>query len=210
MHTSDTPRPLRRLRYRPQPAAASSSTHLAPPSVSGLAESSVDGATAAAIMAQAQAGSTATLHIRCARDGKASRVIAGTTQRRLRGAPTTHAHGGAAGTSATISTVLCSGRRMWRTGSRRCEPVRRLDVGGSAQVSQQYIGSLRSGSAPSGLDKTDAPRPLRHSRSALASSSSTARAHATPAKTLFATSSCPSWNVPKRRTWTQPRWKRSI
>ncbi|SJX65598.1 Ste20-like kinase Don3 [Sporisorium reilianum f. sp. reilianum] len=172
-------------------AAASSTSCLVPPSASGLAESSVDVATAAATMASAQDGSTATLHIRCARDGKAS--------------PSHSRNTSAASTSRP--TEARTRRSSWNerndingtvlkeadvaNGLETLRPVRRLDVGGSARISQQYIGSSRSDSAPSGLDKAgqaDASSPqrkqLRHSRSALASSSSTARAHATAGENL--------------------------
>ncbi|GAK67061.1 uncharacterized protein PAN0_016d5287 [Moesziomyces antarcticus] len=170
-------------------AAASSASHLAPPSASGLAESSVDIATAAATMASSHAGSTATQHIRCARDGKAS---------------PSHSRNGSAASSASRpdsrprrsswnerndinGTVLREGDVA--NGLETLRPVRRLDAGGSAKLSQQYIGSLRSGSAPSGLEKSGelaeaVPRALRHSRSALASSSSTAQAHATAGENL--------------------------
>lgn len=167
-------------------AAASSSSHLAPPSVSGLAESSVDGATAAAIMAQAQAGSTATLHIRCARDGKASpshsrnnsaASSARSTEARTRRSSFNARHD-------INGTVLKPGDVA--SGHETLRPVRRLDVGGSAAASEAFIGSLRSGSAPQGLDQAARPadRPLRHSRSALASSSSTTKAHASAGENL--------------------------
>ncbi|SOV07741.1 Ste20-like kinase Don3 [Ustilago sp. UG-2017a] len=168
-------------------AAASSTSHLAPPSASGLAESSLDIATAAATMASSHAGSTATQHIRCARDGKAS---------------PSHSRNGSAASSSR-STETRTRRSSWNernningtvlkegdvaNGLETLRPVRRLDAGGSAKISQQYIGSLRSGSAPSGLDKTadgSPQRQLRHSRSALASSSSTAKAHATAGENL--------------------------
>ncbi|SNX86636.1 probable Ste20-like kinase Don3 [Melanopsichium pennsylvanicum] len=170
-------------------AAASSTSHLAPPSASGLAESSVDIATAAATMASSHAGSTATQHIRCARDGKAS---------------PSHSRNGSAASSSR-STENRPRRSSWNerndingtvlregdvtNGLETLRPVRRFDAGGSAKISQQYIGSLRSGSAPSGLDKKattegSAQRHLRHSRSALASSSSTAKAHATAGENL--------------------------
>ncbi|SPO31274.1 probable Ste20-like kinase Don3 [Ustilago trichophora] len=173
-------------------AAASSTSHLAPPSASGLAESSVDIATAAATMASSHAGSTATQHIRCARDGKAS---------------PSHSRNGSAASSAR-STEIRTRRSSWNerndingtvlkeadvaNGLETLRPVRRLDAGGSAKISQQYIGSLRSGSAPSGLDKAgkaaqadgSPQRQLRHSRSALASSSSAAKAHATASENL--------------------------
>lgn len=144
-------------------------------------------------MTQAQAGSSATLHIRCARDGKVS---------------PSHSRNNSAASSARSSetrtrrssfnerndingTVLKEADVA--SGLETLRPVRRLDAGASAQTSQQFIGNPRSGSAPSGLDKKDkdAPssasspqRPLRHSRSALASSSSTARAHATAGENL--------------------------
>ncbi|KAJ9475527.1 Sporulation-specific protein 1 [Pseudozyma hubeiensis] len=174
-------------------AAASSVSHLAPPAASGLAESSVDVATAAATLASAEPGSTATLHIRCARDGKAS---------------PSHSRNNSAASSAR-STETRTRRSSWNerndingtvlkeadvaNGLDTLRPVRRLDAGGSSRASQQYIGSLRSGSAPSGLDKSGRPiqaggaspqRALRHSRSALASSSSTAKAHATAGENL--------------------------
>jgi serine/threonine-protein kinase 24/25/MST4 len=140
-------------------------------------------------MASSHAGSTATQHIRCARDGKAS---------------PSHSRNGSAASSASRpdsrprrsswnerndinGTVLREGDVA--NGLETLRPVRRLDAGGSAKLSQQYIGSLRSGSAPSGLDKSGelgeaVPRALRHSRSALASSSSTAQAHATAGENL--------------------------
>lgn len=171
-------------------AATSSTSHLAPPSASGLAESSVDVATAAATMASSHAGSTATQHIRCARDGKAS---------------PSHSRNNSAASSSR-STETRTRRSSWNerndingtvlkeadvaNGLETLRPVRRLDAGGSAKISQQYIGSLRSGSAPSGLDKAgnvadgSPQRQLRHSRSALASSSSAAKAHATAGENL--------------------------
>lgn len=174
-------------------AAASSTSHLAPPSASALAESSVDIATAAATMASSHAGSTATQHIRCARDGKAS---------------PSHSRNGSAASSSR-STETRTRRSSWNerndingtvlkeadvaNGLETLRPVRRLDAGGSAKISQQYIGSWRSGSAPSGLDKASQAgqqgagspqRALRHSRSALASSSSAAKAHATAGENL--------------------------
>lgn len=171
-------------------AAASSTSHLAPPSASGLAESSVDLTTAAAALASARPGSTATQHIRCARDGKAS---------------PSHSRNGSAASSSQ-STETRTRRSSWNerndingtilkeadvaSGTETLRPVRRLDAGASAQVSQQYLGNLRSGSAPTNLDKSGKPRDvspqrhLRHSRSALASSSTTARAHATAGENL--------------------------
>lgn len=174
-------------------AAASSTSHLSPPSVSALAASTVDVSTAAATLASAEPGSTATLHIRCARDGKAS---------------PSHSRNNSAASSSR-STETRPRRSSWNerndingtvlkeadvaNGLETLRPVRRLDATGSAQASQQYMASLRSGSAPSGLDKSGEPlaadpgspqRALRHSRSALASSSSTAQPHATAGENL--------------------------
>ncbi|PWY99358.1 Pkinase-domain-containing protein [Testicularia cyperi] len=159
--------------------------HLAPPTSGSAVFGSVDVATAAATMASSHSGSTATQHIRSARDGKPSpshsRQGSGASQD-----PTRSRRSSFNERNDINGTVLKEGDVA--SGLETLRPVRRLDAGGSAKLSKQYIGSLRSGSAPSGLDAAGSsaettgdgsPRKqLRHTRSALASSNTLGREYA--------------------------------